>query len=606
MEVWGGVECSINRVGDHYFDQLSYDDQYNQPALLDHITGLGVSSIRYPILWEKNWPNEDEAPCWEVAQQLALLKENHINVIAGLVHHGSGPLYAPINADCFAEKLAIYAKMVATQFPWITDYTPINEPLTTARFCGLYGLWYPHGTDSKLFLQILINECRATILAMRAIREVNAKARLIFTEDLTKIHGTIELKDQIDFENHRRWLSIDLICGKVIEGHPLWDYLLGAGIEQDQLRFFSDYAMPPAVLGFNYYVTSERYLDHDLEKHPPHSHGGNGKIRYADIEAVRQPSITIKGPANLMREAWHRYHLPMAITEAHLSCGREDQLRWLNSIWNACKSLDQEGIKVIAVTFWSLFGAYGWDRLLTAAKGTYESGAFDLSSGSPRPTAIAKLIKTLAGGQSSDHPLINGLGWWQHSECSPGKSKPILLIGSSGVLGSAFAKICEQRNIPFISLEREAIAIIHPHEIEVAIIKYRPWALINTTEFMDVDVAINLAKISRKHGIQVLSFSSELLSEIEKKTWYFEETEQQILAYNPNALIVRTSSFLGVRDQYNFALHASLDLLIDNECGTWYQGYKESESLEVRKVRESGSPFPSAIMEEEQGIRSKD
>jgi len=586
MEIWGGIECSINRVGDDYFDQLTYDNQYDRPALLEHIAELGISSIRYPILWEKNWPNENESPTWEVAQQLALLKERDINIIAGLVHHGSGPRYAPIDTDAFAEKLPVYAKMVASKFPWINDYTPINEPLTTARFCGLYGFWYPHGTNSKIFLQMLINECRATILAMRSIREVNPKARLIFTEDLTKIHGTAALKEQIDFENHRKWLSIDLICGKVREGHALWDYLLSEGIEQDQLRFFNDYGMPPDLLGFNYYVTSERYLDHELAGHPPHSHGGNGKLTYADIEAVRQPNLTIAGPANLMRDAWDRYHIPMAITEAHLSCGREDQLRWLNSIWNACKCLDKEGIKVIAVTFWSLFGAYGWDRLLTAAKGNYESGAFDFSSGNLRPTSIAKLIATLAAGKSYDHPLINGLGWWQHSDFEKVKLQPLLLIGVSDTLDSAFAKICEQRNIPLISFERETVEMIESEQIDITIIKYCPWAIINTAASMDVDDAINLAKISRKHGIQVLSFSSELLSDIEKTTCYIEGTEKEMLNYNPSALIVRTGSFFRTWNQYHSAVHTALDLLIDNACGIWELSEKDGkvESWSVEEL----------------------
>ena len=32
---------------------------------------------------------------------------------------------------------------VAERYPWLDAYTPINEPLTTARFCGLYGLLVP-------------------------------------------------------------------------------------------------------------------------------------------------------------------------------------------------------------------------------------------------------------------------------------------------------------------------------------------------------------------------------------------------------------------------------------------------------------------------------
>src|SRR4029079_18828737 len=84
----------------------------------------------------------------------------------------------------FAMRLADYARAVAERYPWVTAYTPVNEPLTTARFSGLYGLWYPHLRSDLDFLRALLTECRATVLAMRAIREVVPGARLVQTEDL--------------------------------------------------------------------------------------------------------------------------------------------------------------------------------------------------------------------------------------------------------------------------------------------------------------------------------------------------------------------------------------------------------------------------------------
>jgi len=49
-EVWGGIECSINRVGDRYFDQLSYSQHYKRPGDIKMISELGIKKIRYPIL----------------------------------------------------------------------------------------------------------------------------------------------------------------------------------------------------------------------------------------------------------------------------------------------------------------------------------------------------------------------------------------------------------------------------------------------------------------------------------------------------------------------------------------------------------------------------
>jgi len=635
MEVWGGVECSINRVRDEYFDQLAYDKQYDRPELLEELIKLGIKTFRYPILWEKNWPIENIEPNWAIHQQLSLFKENGINIIAGLVHHGSGPLYAEIQSDDFPEKLAEYARKVAKAFPWINDFTPVNEPLTTARFCGLYGLWYPHVKSTKSFLEILINECKGTILAMKAIREINPKARLILTEDLTKIHGTEELKAQVNFENNRKWLSIDLICGRVKIGHPLWEWLLQQQISEESLYFFNVNAMLPDVLGFNYYVTSERYLDHRIEDYHTSSHGGNGLINYVDIEAVRHPDAKAAGLTTLLLEAWERYQLPMAITEAHLCCGREDQLRWLKSIWEACVKLNRAKITIVGVTFWSIFGAYGWNKLLTQKKGSYEPGAFDLSSGAARPTAIASFITSLTNQKYYANPLVKGKGWWEiaaHKSVSKVKGKllpPILIVGGSGTLGYAFTKICTERNIQFIAPNRNMFNINNIEQIQNVIKKYKPWAIINASGYVNVDAAeqdvedclisntigpINLATCCQEHGIHLLSFSSDLVFDGSKSSPYTEddlirplniyghskaEAELHILSINPSSLVVRSSAFFGPWDQYNFVstllknlkrknthhaiddvkisatyvphlVNTSLDLLIDQEKGIWH------------------------------------
>lgn len=598
MEVWGGIECSINRIGENYFDQLEYYNLYRRPELITPILELGLKTLRFPILWEKNWPDQNKAPVWAVEKQLEILKKSNVNIIAGLVHHGSGPASASIESDDFAEKFATYAKSVAIKFPWINDYTPINEMLTTARFCGLYGLWYPHHKNTNSFLKILINQCRATILAMRAIRKVNPIARLIVTEDLTKIHGTQELQTQVNFENHRRWLSLDLLCGKVDNIHPLWDYLKEHGVTDDQLQFFIENAIVPDLLGFNYYVTSERYLDHKLENYPSSNHGGNGQICYADIEAVRHPLAAVTGLTGLMREAWLRYQLPMAVTEAHLCCGREDQLRWLKSIWDACAKLNTEGIHVIAVTFWALFGAYGWDKLLTRKKGRYESGVFDLSSGVPRQTAVAKLIIAFAYGKSYCSPVINGTGWWERNDLYTKDLQPVMIIGCSGILGSALTRICAERNIFFTTYDDNQRGIKNPEHINRAISRCRPWAIIDAATYANPDIlgrtikkykqtdnagTIHLAKTAKKHQLPLLSFSSDRI----------------ILSIYKSAIVIRPSPFGSSGNRQNFdglflerlkneneinamndeiisatnmshLIHLALNLLIDEEHGFWH------------------------------------
>ncbi|HEX8278930.1 MAG TPA: family 1 glycosylhydrolase, partial [Segetibacter sp.] len=285
IEIWGGIEGTINRVKDEYHDQSEYSGHYTREGDIDLIASLGIKMLRYPVLWEKHQPQKDTVIDWTfVEKNLNRLKELNVEPIAGLVHHGSGPLYVNFFDGSFEEGVANYARLVAEKFPWLEYYTPVNEPLTTARFCGLYGHWYPHKADDYNFYKILLSELKATVMAMKAIREINPDAKLIQTEDLAKCYSTPLLKYQADFENHRRWISYDLLCGRVNRQHPMWKFLTKTvGLTEDELDYFTDNYCTPHVCGFNYYLTSERYLDDDMIKYPEQYHGGNGKHKYADI-----------------------------------------------------------------------------------------------------------------------------------------------------------------------------------------------------------------------------------------------------------------------------------------------------------------------------------
>ncbi len=609
MEVWGGIECTINRVNDNYFDQLEYSGHYLRENDIDAIAGLGIKKLRYPVLWEKHQPENGSVTDWTATEQKLLqIKQSGVEVIAGLVHHGSGPLHVNTLDASFADGLAVYAKAVAQQFPWINYYTPINEPLTTARFCGLYGIWYPHRNDAYSFHQILISECKATVLAMKAIREVNPDAKLVQTEDLGKTHSTPLLQYQADFENQRRWLGFDLLCGMVNEQHPLWFHLIYSGIAQEELEFFIDNPCPPDVLGINHYITSERFLDEDTSHYPQHVIGTNGKHTYADVETVRVDKATLDGPYRLLMDAWNRYQIPIAITEVHLHCTREEQLRWFRHVWQAAVELEQGGVNMQGVTSWALLGSFGWNKLLTQPYGDYEAGAFDTISGSLRPTALCKMISALAGGKDYVHPVLCTEGWWKHDSriiyrfnqlindksLMTGGCQPIIITGKTGTLGKAFARICEQRHIHYHLLDRSEFDIANPVQAEQVIRLMNPWAIVNTAGFVKVDEAetdrdtcflvnaagpANLALLCERYGIKLMTFSTDLVFDGIKNEDYEEHdqinplniygeskalAEREVLGNNPAALVIRTSAFFGPWDVQNF-VYGTLQQLKSNK-----------------------------------------
>ncbi len=168
-QLWGGLECTVNRVHDHYGDQVRLSGHQDRLEDLDRFAELGIKAIRYPILWERTSPHSPDHCDWAWSdERLARLRELGIRVIAGLIHHGSGPRYTSLVSDNFAEGLATHARNVAQRYPWIQDWTPVNEPVTTARFSALYGHWYPHLRSERDFWLALLNQVDATRLSMRA------------------------------------------------------------------------------------------------------------------------------------------------------------------------------------------------------------------------------------------------------------------------------------------------------------------------------------------------------------------------------------------------------------------------------------------------------
>lgn len=606
LEMWGGIECTVNRVGDTYFDQLDRNGHAHRVSDLHRFAELGIRTIRYPIQWERIAPHSLTQANWSWAdERLHTLHELGINPIAGLTHHGSGPRHTSLIESSFAEGLAQFAGAVAQRYPWVQYYTPVNEPLTTARFSGLYGHWYPHGHDNVTMVQALLTECRAVVLAMQAIRQVNPSAQLIQTEDLGRVFSTPLLSQQAEWENERRWLTFDLLCGRIDRSHLMWDFLLTSGVHQAALEWFLEHPCPPDVLGIDYYLTSERFLDEHLDRYPAHYQGGNGRQRYADVELVRVDTgkqLPV-GYYERLKEAWERYRLPLAITESHLGCTREEQVRWLFDAWNAAQTLRDEGVQMRAVTVWSLLGTYDWNTLVTRSANFYEPGVFDVRGPQPRPTALAGLVYALASQKQPHHPVLAQPGWWKradrffykayvegttsitalHQTYEPLKQeRPLLIIQGGNTLGKVFTRFCDVRCLPYQLVAQHEMDTSSPLAVYMALERLNPWAVIFlagsgyaedamlSTEYKDdkqVRESAILANICTQRGIPLVAFSSDLVFSGTQLTPYVESDsvtpmhtrghlqaamEQQVVRNCPSALLIRTGPLFSPWESFDF------------------------------------------------------
>lgn len=653
MELWGGHECTVNRVADRYCDQNRLTGHDERIEDLERFAALGVKALRYPVLWERVGPERPGAYdfTWSDAR-LAEIRRLGMRPIVGLLHHGSGPRFTSLVDPEMPALFADYAAAAAERYPWVEDWTPVNEPLTTARFAGLYGHWYPHGGDESVFLSALVTEIEATVAAMRAIRRVNPGARLIQTDDLGDTYSTRKLARVATHYNHRRWLGFDLLAGRVDKAHYFWRAIDKAGLA-DRVRAISADPCPPDIVGVNHYITSDRFLDHRRARYPDLK---TPSVGFHDFTATRVMDPPPPGLESVLRQVWNRYQIPLAITECHLGCTREEQMRWLAESWATCERLIGEGMDIRALTAWALLGNYDWCSLLTVPANHYEGGAFDVRAGAPRSTALTKALRALGGDADAqrwlnDHPVMSRPGWWrrpirlEHAphvwsrkiEMEERPGPPILITGASGTLGQALAGACRLRGLDYVLTDRRACAIDDPRSIAQALDTHRPWAVINAAGWVRVDDAeaereacfranadgaALMAQACAARGLRYTVFSSDLVFDGGKGDAYVEDdapkplnvygaskasAEERVLAALPEALVIRTAAFFSPFDAYNFAIwverelrhgrpvhaaegyvitptfvpdlvHASLDLLIDEEKGVWHLTNQEPVS----------------------------
>lgn len=552
LELWGGHECTVNRVGDRWFDQTPRTGHESRVEDLALFAQIGIRKLRYPALWERVSPDVPEQRDFRwTDERIPEIRRLGMQPILTLCHHGSGPHYTSLMDDSFAPGLARHAAAVAERYPWVEDYTPVNEPLTTARFSALYGYWYPHLKDERALWIALLNEIDATRLAMRAIRTVNPAARLIQTDDLGFCHATLPLKKQAAFQNERRWMGWDLLCGMVIPGHALWNRLVAFGLK-DRLRAIADDPCPPDVIGVNHYLSGERLLDHRIDLHGDRGLADrdlgecDGHL-YVDVDAVRSLPDEVIGLGSIVEQAWQRYGRPVAITECHHGTTREEQARWFIETWEKAEDLRARGVDLRAVTAWSLLGSHDWNRMVTRFIGHDEPGVFDTRGGSPRPTLMTTVIKALALGQRPTGPGLSVPGWWRDerrrllAEGAPAfemkagprdvnSPAPLMIIAGNPVLIDLTVHACERRGLHYL--------IAHDGP-ETAIRTVRPWAVLDLRDQTDMAGSERVTQTCSRMGIVATIFSNNVADQPRREAGLLAVTTHGMFTEDDGSLAAR-------------------------------------------------------------------
>jgi dTDP-4-dehydrorhamnose reductase len=408
FEVWASPEPTVARVAAQVVrDQLALTGHDRRDGDVAQLASLGIDASRTPVLWERCAPDDPTRIDLRWARQrLEALREARIEPIVTLLHHGSGPRYTDLLDPAFPALFAGYAEAVARAFPWVRRWTPINEPLTTARFSTLYGVWYPNLRDDHAFGRAMVHQTLAILGACERIRAVIPQAQFVLTEDLQRfVAADAGVADYVGFLRERMYLSAELLAGRVDATHPLARFLVtGCGIHPGELAEIRARAIPPDLVAFNHYPHSERYV---------FSAPDDG---IGDVPAVYVRDEPPPRAAPLLAAAAARLQLPLALGEVHVHAPAAERVRWLAQHVEDVRALRAQGIALRAVGVWAAFGMIDWHSLLREQAGVWEDGVFTFAGpdGTPQRTALADAVAALARTGTVNPGAAHG--WWERED----------------------------------------------------------------------------------------------------------------------------------------------------------------------------------------------
>jgi beta-glucosidase/6-phospho-beta-glucosidase/beta-galactosidase len=339
---------------------------------LELAKATGVSAIRYGIPWHSANPQPGKYD-WDQADRALSYAHDELglDVILDLVHYGTPQWLSESFADPeYPVAVAEYAAVAAERYRGVvSSWTPLNEPLVTASFCGLRGIWPPHLVGDEGWARVVASVAEGVQLTTRAIRAVDPDATIIHVEAV-QLYSTSDesLAGDVREWRDRAWLPTDLVIGGFGDDGASW--LERQGVAASALARLRAGAVDPDLIGINYYPElSPREL---MRLDGRVVHVAQDRGRHGLVEAAA---------------AFHeRYGLPLMITETAVEGDDEHRTEWLHELELALAEMERRAIPVVGLTWWPLFDFVDWSWASGGAI-VEEFLLRDAEDGTPSPVA---------------------------------------------------------------------------------------------------------------------------------------------------------------------------------------------------------------------------
>lgn len=340
-----GIEDTFipqERPGHRKLDEYELTQHYSHwREDLELAASAGAEFIRWGIPWYLVEPRPGEFD-WAWLDEVATkMQELRLRCVVDLMHYGT-PLWLEnsfLNTG-YPERVAAYGRAVAERYRGVwTDFTPLNEPIVNAEWCGQNGAWPPYLVGHDGFVTVLLALARGMVRTQQEIAAVQPEATFVHVDAGFRYEGdTSPLARELLEE--RRFAALDLITGRVQADTILGRWLASHGVTAGDLAWFRDNAVTPDVIGVNYYphFTTSRMQD--------------GVITPVGAGAA--------GLRDLVNSYAERYDLPLAVTETSLVGTVEERIEWLRDSTAELAAMRDEGHRIIAYTWFPFFTMVDW------------------------------------------------------------------------------------------------------------------------------------------------------------------------------------------------------------------------------------------------------
>jgi len=386
--------------GERPIDEYELTEHYeNLEPDLALAKDVGASLVRWGIPWYRVQPDPNQWDFDWVDRAMDAFAELSLEPIVDLLHYGT-PLWMDNQFDSsdYPKRVAEYSAKVAERYAHlgVNSYTPVNEPMIHALFCGEYSYWPPYLSGTAGLSRMVRQLAEGFVRAQQAIKDVLASnAVMVHVDAGMRFIGDDKAPEHRELASrlrHQVHLVEDLVVGYVDESHPLMPFLRDHGWTDEDFAYFEHEPQFPDVMGINYYP---RHSTEVLEA------GKNPMGGFTDPRPVQNAGIA--GLDELIRHAAKRYRAPVMVSETCVTGTVAERIEWLEESVAWAHAIRNEGIDLVAYTWWPLFDMYEWTwRHSTAEREAHRltMGLWELAE-SPhgllrKETAVAQVYRRLA------------------------------------------------------------------------------------------------------------------------------------------------------------------------------------------------------------------